>query len=82
MELIDDIEPSARGFYGGCVGFFNFDGEMNHAILIRSFLSKQNRLHYQAGAGIVKYSKEESELQEVFNKIGALRKAVGIARDI
>lgn len=82
MELIDHIEPSARGFYGGCVGLFNFDGEMNHAILIRSFLSKQNRLHYQAGAGIVKYSKEESELQEVFNKIGALRKAITIAEDL
>lgn len=82
MELIDEIEPSTRGFYGGCVGFFNFDGEMNHAILIRSFLSKQNRLHYQAGAGIVKYSKEESELQEVFNKIGALRKAVAIAEKL
>lgn len=82
MELIDEIEPSARGFYGGCVGFFNFDKEMNHAILIRSFLSKQNRLHYQAGAGIVKYSKEESECQEVFNKIGALRKAITIAQTI
>ncbi len=82
LQLIDEIEPSARGFYGGCVGFFNFDGEMNHAILIRSFLSKQNRLHYQAGAGIVKYSKEESECQEVFNKIGALRKAMGVAEKL
>ncbi|MEO1257744.1 MAG: anthranilate synthase component I family protein [Bacteroidota bacterium] len=82
MELIDGIEPHARGFYGGCVGFFNFDGEMNHAILIRSFFSKKNRLHYQAGAGVVKYSKEASECQEVFNKIGALRKAIGIAENI
>ncbi len=82
MELIDEIEPNARGFYGGCVGLFNFDGEMNHAILIRSFFSKQNRLHYQAGAGVVKYSKEASECQEVFNKIGALRKAVAIAETI
>ncbi len=82
LQLIDEIEPSARGFYGGCVGFFNFDGEMNHAILIRSFFSKQNRLHYQAGAGIVKYSEEESECQEVFNKIGALRKAIGIAEKL
>ena len=82
MELIDNIEPGARGFYGGCVGFFNFNGEMNHAILIRSFLSKQNRLHYQAGAGIVKYSNEESELQEVFNKIGALRKAIMMAEKL
>ena len=82
MELIDEIEPNARGFYGGCVGFFNFDGEMNHAILIRSFFSQKNRLHYQAGAGVVKYSKEASECQEVFNKIGALRRAIGIAENI
>ena len=82
LQLIDGIEPNSRGFYGGCVGFFNFDGEMNHAILIRSFFSKQNRLHYQAGAGVVKYSKEESECREVFNKIGALRKALAIAETI
>jgi anthranilate synthase component 1 len=82
LQLIDEIEPNARGFYGGCVGLFNFAGEMNHAILIRSFFSKQNKLHYQAGAGVVKYSKEESECQEVFNKIGALRKALTIAETI
>lgn len=82
MQLIDEIEPNARGYYGGCVGFFNFVGEMNHAILIRSFFSKKNRLHYQAGAGVVNYSDEASECQEVFNKIGALRKAVKIAETI
>ena len=82
LQLIDQIEPTARGYYGGCVGLFNFDGEMNHAILIRSFFSKNNRLHYQAGAGIVKYSNEESECQEVFNKIGALRKAICMAEKI
>ncbi len=82
LQLIDEMEPNARGFYGGCVGFFNFDREMNHAILIRSFFSKKNKLHYQAGAGVVKYSKEESECQEVFNKIGALRKAIGIAEQL
>ena len=82
LQLIDEIEPNARGFYGGCVGLFNFAGEMNHAILIRSFFSKQNRLHYQAGAGVVKYSNEASECQEVFNKIGALRKALEIAETI
>ncbi len=79
MQLIDEIEPNRRGFYGGCVGFFTFDGSANHAILIRSFLSKNNTLHYQAGAGIVKHSEEEMELQEVFHKIGALRRAVAMA---
>ena len=79
MQLIDEIEPNRRGFYGGCVGFFTFDGSANHAILIRSFLSKNNTLHYQAGAGIVKHSVEEKELQEVFHKIGALRRAVEMA---
>lgn len=76
MELIDEIEPIRRAYYGGCVGFFTFSGETNHAILIRSFLSKHNTLHYQAGAGIVKSSVEEKELQEVFHKIGALRRAL------
>lgn len=79
MQLIDEIEPDRRGFYGGCVGFFTFDGSANHAILIRSFLSKNNTLHYQAGAGIVKHSVEEKELQEVFHKIGALRRAIALA---
>ena len=79
MELIDEIEPNRRGYYGGCVGFFTFSGETNHAILIRSFLSKNNTLHYQAGAGIVKHSVEEKELAEVFHKIGALRRAVNKA---
>ncbi|MCB0521241.1 MAG: anthranilate synthase component I family protein [Saprospiraceae bacterium] len=79
MQLIDEIEPNRRGFYGGCVGFFTFDGSANHAILIRSFLSKNNTLHYQAGAGVVKHSVEEKELQEVFHKIGALRRAVAMA---
>ncbi|MFQ5446234.1 MAG: anthranilate synthase component I family protein [Saprospiraceae bacterium] len=79
MQLIDEIEPARRGFYGGCVGFFTFEGSTNHAILIRSFLSKNNTLHYQAGAGIVKNSVEERELQEVFHKIGALRRAVAEA---
>ncbi len=79
MQLIDEIEPNRRGFYGGCVGFFTFDGSANHAILIRSFLSKNNTLHYQAGAGIVKHSVEEKELAEVFHKIGALRRAIAEA---
>lgn len=79
MQIIDDLEPQPRGFYGGGIGFFNFDGDTNHAILIRSFLSKDNVLHFQAGAGVVKYSDEASECQEVFNKIGALRRALRLA---
>lgn len=79
MQLIDDMEPNQRSFYGGCVGFFTFSGETNHAILIRSFLSKDNTLHYQAGAGVVKHSVEETELAEVFHKIGALRRAIARA---
>jgi anthranilate synthase component 1 len=76
MELIDSNEPTARGYYGGAIGFIGFDGSCNHAIMIRTFLSKQNTLTYQAGAGIVAASNPESELQEVKNKLGALKKAI------
>ncbi len=72
MELIDGYENQARGFYGGAIGLFGFDGSLNHAITIRSFLSKNNRLYFQAGAGIVVSSVEEKELQEINNKLGAL----------
>lgn len=76
MELIDNYEPTSRSYYGGCIGFMGFDGSCNQAIMIRTFLSKQNTLHYQAGAGIVAASEPKSELQEVNNKLGALKKAV------
>lgn len=76
MQLIDEIEPHDRGPYGGCIGYIGFDGSFNQAITIRSFVSKENTLYYQAGAGIVSKSDEESELQEVNNKLGALKKAV------
>ena len=76
MQLIDQYENQNRSFYGGGIGFIDFNGEMNQAILIRSFLSKDNTLFYQAGAGIVAASKEENELQEVNNKLGALTKAL------
>jgi anthranilate synthase component 1 len=79
MELIDSYEPTVRGYYAGCIGFMGFDGSCNHAIMIRTFLSKQNTLHYQAGAGIVAASQPENELQEVNNKLGALKKAVDLA---
>ncbi len=82
MELIDRYENQNRGYYGGCIGYLGFDRTLNHAIMIRSFLSKNNKLFYQAGAGIVAGSQEESELQEVNNKLAALKKAIEMAKDI
>jgi anthranilate synthase component 1 len=79
MELIDKYEPNSRGYYGGAIGFMGFNGSCNHAIMIRTFLSHANTLHYQAGAGIVAVSRPESELQEVNNKLGALKKAIQFA---
>lgn len=76
MQLIDAIEPHSRGFYGGAAGFIGFDGQVNLAILIRSFLSKRQRLYFQAGAGVVAASDPENELQEVNNKLEALRQAL------
>lgn len=82
MELIDGYEPTPRSYYGGAIGFMGFDGACNHAIMIRTFLSKNNTLYYQAGAGVVAASNPESELQEVNNKLGALKKAIGIAEEL
>lgn len=82
MQLIDDYEPTSRSSYGGGIGFMGFDGSCNHAIMIRTFLSRQNTLFYQAGAGVVAASKPESELQEVNNKLGALKKAIVFAETI
>ncbi|MCX6336979.1 MAG: anthranilate synthase component I family protein [Bacteroidetes bacterium] len=82
MELIDSFEPTARGYYGGGIGFMGFDGSCNHAIMIRTFLSKNNTLTYQAGAGVVAASVPENELQEVNNKLNALKKAIQIAETI
>jgi anthranilate synthase component 1 len=82
MELIDQYEPTARSYYGGCIGFIGFDGSCNHAIMIRSLLSRNNTLTYQAGAGIVAASQPESELQEVNNKLGALKSAIHYAAQI
>ena len=79
MSLIEKYENVNRSAYGGAIGFMDFHGNFNHAIIIRSFVSKNHRLHYQAGAGIVSGSKEENELQEVYNKLGALTKALEIA---
>ena len=79
MQLIADIEKSMRGVYGGCIGYIGFDGDLNQAITIRTFLSKNNKLYYQAGGGIVAKSNPETEVMEVKNKLGALMKAVNAA---
>ncbi len=79
MELIDLYEKKRRGFYGGAIGFLRFNGDINHAIMIRSFLSRDHRLYYQAGAGVVSESTEEGELQEVNNKLAALKSAIEMA---
>ncbi len=76
MQLIDRYENISRNYYGGAIGFLGFNGDFNHAIIIRSFLSQGNRLHYQAGAGIVAKSVPENELKEVGNKLAALRSAL------
>lgn len=82
MELIDAFEPGPRSYYGGAIGFMGFDGSCNHAIMIRTLLSKNNTLVYQAGAGIVAASDPDSELQEVNNKLGALKKAIQLAENL
>lgn len=82
LELIAKYEPTSRGFYGGAIGFMDFDGNFNHAIMIRTFLCQNHQLHFQAGAGIVSASSEENETQEVYNKLDALQKAIDIAEKI
>jgi len=76
LQLIDQYENENRSFYGGAIGIIGFDGSFNHAIIIRSVLSKNNKLMYQAGAGVVSESNSLSENQEVFNKIAAIRTAI------
>ncbi|SDB49160.1 anthranilate synthase component 1 [Flavobacteriaceae bacterium MAR_2010_188] len=82
MQLIEKYEKTSRDFYGGAIGFMDFEGNFNHAIMIRTFLSKNHKLHWQAGAGLVSKSDPEDELQEVFNKLGALTKAIELAEEI
>ena len=82
MQLIEKYETVNRDFYGGAIGFMDFKGNFNHAIMIRTFLSKNHQLHWQAGAGLVNESNEENELQEVYNKLGALTKALQLAEEI
>jgi anthranilate synthase component 1 len=79
MQLIRDIEKSMRGVYGGCIGYIGLNGDLNQAITIRTFLSKNNTLYYQAGGGIVAKSDPATEVMEVKNKLGALKKAIDAA---
>ena len=76
MQLISEYEPHNRGAYGGCIGYIGLDGSLNQAITIRTFVSRNGELWFQAGGGIVAKSNEEYELQEVNNKLGALRRAI------
>lgn len=82
MQLINQYENVNRSFYGGTIGFLSLNGDFNHAIMIRTFLSRNNQLIYQAGAGVVSKSNPETELEEVNNKLAALRKAVIMAQTI
>ena len=82
MQLIEKYEKTSRGYYGGAIGFMDFNGNFNHAIMIRTFLSKNHELHFQAGAGLVAASNADDELQETYNKLGALNKALEIAETI
>ena len=79
MQLITEYEPHNRGAYGGCIGYIGLDGSLNQAITIRTFVSRNGELWFQAGGGIVAKSNEEYELQEVNNKLGALRRAILMA---
>ena len=80
MELIDSYESGRRYFYGGALGSLGFDGSCNHAIMIRTFLAKGGSLFCQAGGGVVADSDIESEVQEVFNKLMALKTAIELAQ--
>jgi anthranilate synthase component 1 len=82
MTLIDQYENRKRSFYGGAIGYIGFNGDVNMAIMIRTFLSKNDHLVYQAGAGVVVNSDPSNEREEINNKIGALRKAINIAEEI
>ena len=82
MQLISEYEPHNRGAYGGCIGYIGFNGELNQAITIRTFVSRNGELWFQAGGGIVAKGDEEYELQEGNNKLGALRKAIDMASKI
>ena len=79
MQLISEYEPHSRGAYGGCIGYIGLNGSVNQAITIRSFVSRNGELWFRAGGGIVAASDVDYELQEVNNKLAALRKAIVMA---
>ncbi|TAE04937.1 MAG: anthranilate synthase component I family protein, partial [Bacteroidetes bacterium] len=82
IQILSALEKHPRGFYGGSIGFIDFNGDIHQAIVIRSFMARNQMLHYQAGAGVVLKSNPESELQEVHNKLGALRKALALSEKL
>jgi anthranilate synthase component 1 len=82
MQIISELEPHNRGAYGGCIGFIGFNGNLNQAIVIRTFISRNGELWFQAGSGIVAKSNDEYELQEVNHKLGALVKAIHMAENL
>lgn len=82
MQIISELEPHNRGAYGGCIGFIGLNGNLNQAIVIRTFISRNNELWFQAGSGVVAKSNDEYELQESNNKLGALVKAIKIAETL
>jgi anthranilate synthase component 1 len=82
MTIINKLENTNRSIYGGAIGFMDFNGNFNHAIAIRTFISKNNTLFYQAGMGVVAKSEVDLEMDEVGNKLGALRDAMDMAESI
>ncbi|MFA6833811.1 MAG: chorismate-binding protein, partial [Bacteroidaceae bacterium] len=82
MELINTLETKTRGVYGGCAGFIGLNGELNQAIVIRTFISQNNQLTFQAGGGIVANSVAENEVNEVKNKLAALTQSIELAKQL
>ena len=82
MQIISELEPHNRGAYGGCIGFIGLNGDLNQAIVIRTFISRNGELWFQAGSGVVAKSKDQYELEECNNKLGALTKAIHIAEEL
>ena len=82
MQIISELEPHNRGAYGGCIGFIALNGDLNQAIVIRTFISRNNELWFQAGSGVVAKSSDSYELRESNDKLGALVKAINIAETL
>ena len=81
MQIISQLEPHNRGVYGGCIGFIGLNGDLNQAIVIRTFVSRNGELWFQAGSGVVAMSNDQYELEECNNKLGALVKAIKMAEE-